>query len=47
MDGCKTNPEKSSAIKVSDHILSSILMSAILLFKDVENKHMYTEEKTA
>ena len=39
MDGCKNNPENQSTTKVGNHIPSSFSMSAILSFKDVENKH--------
>ena len=37
--GCKNNPEKSSTEKVGEHIPSGFLMSTILPYKDIENKH--------
>ena len=39
IDGCKTNPEKSSTTKVREHIPSGFLMSTISSFKSIENKH--------
>ena len=38
IDGCKNNPENSSATKVSGHIPSGFSMSSILSFKNIENK---------
>ena len=38
-DGCKNNPENSSTIKISEHILSSFSMSTISSFRSIENKH--------
>ena len=39
VDGCKSNPENSSATKVSEHIPSSFSMSTISSFRSIENKH--------
>ena len=39
IDGCKTNPENSSKIKVSEHIPSGFSMSTISSFRSTENKH--------
>ena len=39
IDGCKNNPENSSATKVSEHISSCFSMSTISSFKNIENKH--------
>ena len=39
IDEYKNDPENSSTLKVSEHILSGFLMSTILLFKGIENKH--------
>ena len=39
IDGCKTNPENWSTTKVGEHIPSGFPISAILLFKSIENKH--------
>ena len=39
IDGCKNNPESSSATKVSKHIPSGFSMSAISSFTSVKNKH--------
>ena len=39
IDGCKNNPENSSATKVSKHIWSGLSMSTISSFKNIENKH--------
>ena len=39
IDGCKNNSEISSTTKVSEHIASAVSMSAISLFKNLENKH--------
>ena len=39
IDGCKNNPENSSATKVSEHIPSGLSMSTIWLFRSIENKH--------
>ena len=38
-DGCKNNPENSSATKVSEHIPSGFSMSTISSFKNIKNKH--------
>ena len=43
IDGCKNDPENSSAIKVGKHILSGFSMSTISSFRSIENKHyVYT-----
>ena len=39
IDGCKNNPENSFTTKVSEHIPSGFLMSTILSFKSIKNKH--------
>ena len=39
IDGCKNNPENSSTVKVSEHILSGFSMSTISSFRSIENKH--------
>ena len=39
IDGYKNNLEKSSTIKVSEHIPSSFSMSTISSFRSIENKH--------
>ena len=39
IDGCKNNPENSSATKVSKHIPSCFAMSTISSFRSIENKH--------
>ena len=39
IDGCKNNPENSSTTKVSQHVPLGFLMSTILSFKSIENKH--------
>ena len=39
MDECKNNPENSSTAKASEHIPSGSSMSAISLFRSIENKH--------
>ena len=36
-DGCKSNPENSSTIKVSEHITSGFSMSTISSFRGKEN----------
>ena len=38
IDGCKINPENSSATKVSKHILSGFLMFTISSLRSIENK---------
>ena len=38
MDVCKSNLEKLSIVKVSEHIPSGYSMSRVSLLKDVENK---------
>ena len=40
-DRFKNNPENSSVTKISEHIPQVFSMSAILLFKSIENKHEY------
>ena len=37
IDGCKNNPENSSATKLSEHIPSGFSMSTILSFKGLKN----------
>ena len=39
MNGSKNSHEKSSTVKIYEHIPSGFPMSTILLFKDIENKH--------
>ena len=39
IDGCKSNPEKSSTTKVGEHIPSAFSVNSISPFKDTENKH--------
>ena len=39
IDICKNNPEKSSAIQVSEHIPSGFSMSTTSSFTDIEIKH--------
>ena len=39
MDGCKSNPNKSSTSKVVEHIASDFSMSTISSFKDIKNGH--------
>ena len=39
IDGSKNNPENSYTTKVSEHIPSGFSMSAISLFKSIENMH--------
>ena len=39
IDGCKSNPEKSSTTKVGEHIPSDFLRSTISSFKSIESKH--------
>ena len=39
VDGCKNNPENSSAAKLSEHIPSGFSMSIISSFRSIENKH--------
>ena len=43
IDGCKNNPENIS--KVREHIPSSFSMSAISLFRSIENKHDVNRDK--
>ena len=38
-DVCKNNPDNSYTTKVSKHILSGFLMSTLLSFKSIKNKH--------
>ena len=40
IDGCKNNPENSSATKVSKHIPSGFSMFAISSFRIIENKQV-------
>ena len=44
-DGCKSNPENSSATKVSENIPSGFSMSTISSSRRIENKHDVTEVK--
>ena len=39
IDGCKNNPESSSATKANEYILSRLSMYTISSFKSIENKH--------
>ena len=39
IDGCKNNPENSSATKVSKDIPSGFSMSTISSFRSTQNKH--------
>ena len=39
IDGCKSNQENSSTIKVSTHIPSGFSMSTISSFRSIESKH--------
>ena len=39
IDGCKSNPESSSATKVSNHISSAFSMSTISSFRSIQNRH--------
>ena len=39
IDGFKNNPENLSTTKVSEHISLGFLMSTIVLFRSIENKH--------
>ena len=39
INGCKSNPENSSATKVSEHIPSGFSMSTVSLFRNTKNKH--------
>ena len=39
IDGCKYNPENSSATKLEEHIPSGFSMSTIWSFKSIENNH--------
>ena len=39
IDGCKNNPDNSTATKVSEHIPSGFSMSTILPFKRIEKNH--------
>ena len=45
-DGCKTNPEKLSAINIGKHIPSVFSVSAISSLKDIENKHGKIAQKS-
>ena len=38
-DGCKNNPENSSATKLGEHIPSGFSMSTISSFKNIEHGH--------
>ena len=38
-DGCKNNPENSSATKVGEHITSGFAISTIPFFRSIKNKH--------
>ena len=44
IDGCKDNPENSSTLKVSEHILSGFSMSTKLIIK-LKINMLYTEVK--
>ena len=39
IDGCKNNPENSSATKLGEHIPSGFSMSTISSFRSIGNKH--------
>ena len=39
IDGCKSNPENSSATKVTNHISSAFSMSTISSFRSIQNRH--------
>ena len=39
INGCKSNPTKSSTAKLGEHIPSGFSMSTILSFKDTKNKN--------
>ena len=39
IDGCKNNPENSSAAKVREHIPSGFSMSAVFSFRSISNKY--------
>ena len=39
INGCKNNPENSSAKKLSEHISSGFSMSTISSFRCIKNKH--------
>ena len=41
IDGCVSNPEKSSATKLGEHILCGYSMSTIWSFDNIENKHTF------
>ena len=45
IDKSKTNSENSSKTKVGEHIPSGFSMSAISLFKSIENKYDVYKEK--
>ena len=38
-DGCKNNPENSSATKVGEHITSGFAISTMPFFRSIKNKH--------
>ena len=38
-DGCKNNPRKQSATKLSKHISSDFSMCTVYLFRGTENEH--------
>ena len=38
-DGCKNNPENSSATKVGEHIPSDFAISTKPFFRSIKNKH--------
>ena len=46
-DGCKDIPESSSTIKVSKNIPSGFSMCTISSFRNIKNRHDYTEVKIA
>ena len=39
LDGCKSNPKKSSTSKVVEHIASDFSMPTISSFKDIKNSY--------
>ena len=48
IDGCKTNQEKLSTTKLSEHIPTGFSMSTISSFKDTHNKRdVYIQAKIA
>ena len=45
IDGCTNNPEKSSTMKITEHIPCGYSMSTISRFDYIENKHKLYREK--